>query len=68
MAWFGIQDLQALENAPTSPSTLRQKFWGLIENSTTSRAKVDVVNPETGQYRIILQGTLNKEATKFEQG
>jgi len=27
-----------------------------------------VINPETGEYRIVLQGTLDKDETKFDEG
>jgi hypothetical protein len=29
---------------------------------TSCRAKVEAVNPETGEYRIVLQGTLDQAA------
>jgi hypothetical protein len=45
---------------------MRTKVGELVVNSTVCRAKVDVINTETGEYRIVLQGTLDKEETKFE--
>ena len=36
-------------------------------NSTVARAKVDAINPETGEYRVVLQGTLDREEGKFEE-
>ena len=67
MPRFQIQDLQALENAPTSAGSLRSKVGEMIVNSTNFRAKVDSLNPETWEYRIVLEGTLDKEDTKFEE-
>ncbi len=67
MPRFRIQDIQSLENAPTSAGTLRSKIGEMIVNSTNFRAKVDSLNPETWEYRIVLQGTLDKQETKFEQ-
>ena len=67
MPRFRIQDLQALENAPTSAGSLRSKVGEMIVNSTNFRAKVDSVNPETWEYRIVLEGTLDREDTKFEE-
>ena len=32
-----------------------------------ARAKVELINPETGEYRIVLHGTLDKEDTKFDE-
>ncbi len=67
MPRFRIQDVHGLENSPTSANALRSKVGEMIVNSTTFRAKVDSVNPETWEYRIVLEGTLDKEDTKFEE-
>ena len=67
MPRFRVQDLHALENTPTSAGSLRSKVGEMILNSTSFRAKIDSVNPETGEYRIVLEGTLDKEDTKFEE-
>ena len=66
MRHFGIHDLKALENTPTSPGAMRTKVGELVLNSTVCRAKVEVINPDTGKYRIVLQGSLDKEESKFE--
>ena len=67
MPKFHYQDLKSLENSPTSPSTLRSKVGEMILASTTARAKVEAMNPETGEYRIVLQGTLDREETKWDE-
>ncbi len=67
MPRFRIQDLNTLENAPTSAGSLRSKVGEMIVNSTNFRTKVDSLNPETWEYRIVLEGTLDKEDTKFEE-
>ena len=67
MPRFRIQDIQGLENAPTSAGSLRSKLGEMIVNSTNFRAKIDSINPDTWEYRIVLEGTLDKEDTKFEQ-
>ncbi len=67
MPRFRIQDIRLLENSPTSPGALRSKVGELIVNSTTFRAKVESINPDTGEYRVVLEGTLDKEVTKFEE-
>ncbi len=64
---FHVHDLKSLENAPTSPASLRTKIGEMIIHSTTARARVEAINPETGEYRVVLQGTLDKEETKFEE-
>ena len=67
MARFHIQDVKLLERAPTSPAALRTKIGEMILHSTVARAKVDAINPETGEYRVVLQGTLDREEGKFEE-
>ena len=66
MARFRINDVHIVESSPTSSATLRNKLGDMILSSTTCRAKVEAINPETGEYRIVLQGSLDKEETKFE--
>jgi hypothetical protein len=66
MARFTIHDVQALENTSASPGALRTKIGDMIVNSVACRAKVEAVNPHTGEYRLVLQGTLGKDE-KFEQ-
>jgi hypothetical protein len=59
--------IRLIETAPTSPASLRSKIGEMILNSTVARAKVEALNPETGEYRVVLQGTLDREDTKFEE-
>lgn len=66
MPRFRIQDVSTLESAPTSAGSLRTKLGEMIVNSTVCRAKVENVNAETGEYRIVLQGTLDREETRFD--
>ena len=63
MSRFHIQDIRCLENSPTSPGNLRSKVSELIFSSTKAIVKVDSLNTETGEYRIVLQGTLDKDPT-----
>jgi len=66
MTRFRIHDLKGLELKPTSPGTMRAKLNEMIVDSTVCRAKVESINPETGEYRIVLQGSLDKEENRFE--
>ena len=59
MSKFRYQNFQVLERTPTSPAALEHTLNDLLYNSTTCRAKVEMVNPTTGEYRIVLQGTLD---------
>lgn len=67
MPRFNIQDFRSIESVPTSPAMLRAKIGEMILHSSVSRAKVETLNPETGEYRVVLQGTLDKEETKWEE-
>jgi hypothetical protein len=64
---FNVNDFESLERAPSSPASLRNKITEMLYNSTVARVKVEAVNPDTGQYRIVLQGTLDREGTKWEE-
>ncbi len=66
MSRFRIHDLKSLEMAPTSPGAMKSKVGEMIVNSTVCRAKVESINPETGEYRIVLQGSLDREDTRFD--
>ena len=65
MARFRMDDLRTIERAPTSPASLRSKITEVILSSTHARARVESINPETGEYRVVLQGTLDREDSKF---
>ncbi len=58
-------DLSGIERTPTSPAALTRGVGELLSNSVTAKAKVDSYNWETGEYRVILHGTLDLEETKF---
>ncbi len=65
MPRFQIHDIQSLEHSPTAPGTLQNKLSELIFSSHRCMAKVEAINPETGEYRVVLQGTLDKD--EFDQ-
>ncbi|HET9480745.1 MAG TPA: hypothetical protein VFP98_03235 [Candidatus Polarisedimenticolia bacterium] len=65
MARFRIDDLKSIEHTPTSPATLRSKIAQVILSSTHARCRVESINPDTGEYRVVLQGTLDREASRF---
>ena len=54
-----IKDIHTIEKSPTSPSRLQWKLSEVLFNSTGCRCKVENVNPNTGEYRIVLQGTFD---------
>jgi hypothetical protein len=67
MSRIHIHNLRSIENAPASPANLRHKITEVILNSSVARAKVEALNPETGEYRVVLQGTLDREEIGFEE-
>jgi hypothetical protein len=66
MPKFQINDFRTLEKAPTSPGALQAKITEMLLHSVNSRAKVESINRETGEYRVVLQGTLDMDDSKFE--
>lgn len=67
MTRFRLDDFPLLETAPTSAASLRAKLGEMLISSTSARVRVDSVNPQTGEYRIVLQGTLDTETTPFDK-
>jgi hypothetical protein len=59
MVKFRYQNFPSFERTPSSPAALQYRLTELLYNSTTCKCKVDSVNPTTGEYRIVLQGTLD---------
>ena len=61
MAKFTFNDFRSLEKCPTSPNQMQTGISCLVFSSVNTKAKVEVCNPETGEYRIVLQGTLDMD-------
>jgi len=51
--------LNAIERTPASPKALSTGLWDVLSHSISTRAKVEGFNLETGEYRVVLQGTLD---------
>lgn len=66
MARFQVNHFPLLERAPTSAAVLRTKLSEMLISSTSARLKIESINPQTGEYRIILQGTIDTEKIPFE--
>ena len=67
MSRFRLQDLPTLEVSPTSPGTLRQKLGELLVHSVNAAARVEMVDRQTGEYRVILQGILDREDPNLDR-
>ena len=62
MKRFVVPDMHQLEKSPTSVGMMMKKFSAMIDSSITCpHVKIDSLNTETGEYRIVLQGTLDKD-------
>ncbi|MEW5873774.1 MAG: hypothetical protein AB1752_01170 [Candidatus Zixiibacteriota bacterium] len=61
MTKFTYNDFRVLERCPSSPKNLQAGISHLVYCSVNTRAKVETCNPETGEYRIVLQGTLDMD-------
>jgi hypothetical protein len=62
-----LKELNSLERAPASPAALNQSVWDVLSHSVAVKAKVDSINTGTGEYRIVLQGTLDPEEDRFDK-
>lgn len=55
------ESLSAIERVSSSPQALSSGLWNVLSHSISTRAKVEGFNLETGEYRVVLQGTLDLE-------
>lgn len=67
MNYFTFKDFKFFEKSPTSPHALNCKICDLVYNSTSTRCKVENVNPDTGEYRIVLQGCIDWKSWNPEE-
>ena len=67
MPGIDVHHLRSMENASTSPATLRNRIGEVILHSSVARVRVEALNPETGDYRVVLQGTLDRDTAIFEE-
>jgi hypothetical protein len=59
---FSIEDMYHVEGGAKSLTDLRSKVGEMIESSSGCFATVEALDPETGEYRVVLQGTLEEAA------
>jgi hypothetical protein len=67
MTRFRLDDFALLETSPTSAAALRAKLGEMLLSSTSARVRIEAVNPQTGEYRVVLQGTIDTEKTPFDK-
>ena len=61
------ESLSAIERSPASPQALSSGLWNVLSHSITTRAKVEGFNLETGEYRVVLQGTLDLDEASSQK-
>jgi hypothetical protein len=59
--------LSAIERTQMSPKALSTGIWDVVSHSISTRAKVEGFNAETGEYRVVLQGTLDLDETSKQK-
>jgi hypothetical protein len=66
MSRFRLEDFPLLEAAPTSAAALRAKLGEMLISSTSARVRIESMNPKTGEYHVVLHGTIDIEKTPFD--
>ena len=67
MGKFTVDDLRAMEVWPQSRVDVARKLTSALGASIGVRVKVDAINELTGEYRIVLQGTLDVTAHRDDR-
>jgi hypothetical protein len=60
MEKFNTRDFDLIEHIPPSSNALREKIGNILKSSKSWSADVAGVDKQSGEYRIVLQGTLKK--------
>lgn len=58
---FKSRELDLIEILPASSPALKQNLEQLIEDSAKWNAAIASLDPHTGTYRIVLEGTLRQQ-------
>lgn len=66
MKKFTINEFQWLEQVPNSPASLTTRLSNVLYNSINCKCRVETMNPVTGEYRIVLQGTYNPQEAETQ--
>jgi len=61
---FNPSQVKSIESTPANnPKAMHQALGSIVLGSATCRCKVENVNPNTGEYRIVLTGTLTSQSS-----
>jgi len=58
---FNMRDFDLIELIPPSSNALRVKISNILKLSSSWTAAVKSIDQKTGDYRIVLQGTLKND-------
>ena len=61
MEKYYTRDFDLIEHIPPSSNALREKIGNILKGSKNWTANVSNIDKVTGNYQIILQGTLTKD-------
>ena len=54
--------VKSIENTPpNNPKAMHQALGNIVFSSSNCKCKVESVNPSTGEYRLVLTGTLTSQ-------
>lgn len=67
MAKFTADDIRAMEAWPASRHEVERKLTAALASSIGVRVRVDTINDLTGEYRIVLQGTLDASVPRDDR-
>ncbi len=69
MANINPSQVKSIESTPANnPKAVHQALGNIVLSSSTCRCKVENVNPNTGEYRIVLTGTLTSQPSDSPTG
>ena len=66
MKKYPVDHLRELERDPKSPLALSNDLWDVLSNSLSAKVTLESCNRDTGEYRVVLQGTLEQDAAARE--
>lgn len=63
MKRFEVRDLEIIKNVDIPLSTLKRQISHLLQDSAKCNASVEVIDKQTGVYRVVLEGRLENTPT-----
>jgi hypothetical protein len=61
MDGINLKELEDINVTRLSGTTLKKHISNMLANSSQCRAILECMNPDTGEYRIVLQGIIDPE-------